>query len=451
MNKYWVLFLIFLIFILFKIEFYPVYIDEATTYNDYVSKGLLEVITSYKEPNNHVFYSLLLCFFSELPFDILFSMRLLNLFLALIGVWVFYKFLIIQFSENVTLIALTFYMFSYYVLFYSIFARGYMLVILCTISLLYVLEIMKKKQKRIHFVIISVATFIGFAAIPIFLYVFLSILFIVLIRILIKAYPAKIILPLLISFFLVGIGVSLFYLPIIMNNGLDAIVKNKWTNVTVYSEVIKYIKSSWIGFYDRIFGVRSVFIVAFFFILGGWIVVMKKKNRLFIIENIVIIILPFIFILLHKVIPGVRTWSYLIVPFTLLVAFYLEFFMSFLKNRRFSNIMTFTICIIFIVVQILIFNKSHRLAAHLNDYYYGNLSMFLITLNSENIHFTNGDRSYEKVLYTFHKKSIDTLKNSVHVYRHSEIFVAPKNSFSTKKADIIYFDDNINLTVYKLK
>ena len=452
-NQLFLLFLIFISFTLFNSFYFPVYIDEAVTYNDYVSKGFWEVISSYKEPNNHVFYSLLLVLFTKLPIDTLIAMRLLNVMIALCVIIIMYRYLKMKFSQESATIGLCFFMFSYFFLFYTIFARGYLIIILCTISYFFVLEKIETQAKNKYFIVIGIISFIGFCTIPIFLYVFISFLIIIFFRFIQNYYSKRLIFSFLLTYTIVVLCVFLFYIPILMYEGVGAIVNNKWTTILSYNDIYSYLKDSWNGFYDKIFGVKSIYIMLSIILIGTYLLITKKKSRLFLLENFTFIFLPFIFILLHKVIPGVRTWSYLIVPFTIILTFYIETFSQlFTIKKTLKQITTSTVCLLLCLCQLLIFHRTHKTSGHINDFYYGQVVDFLSNKNFEHICFLNGSRSYENVIYTFRQntdeKHFKVIKNGVF---QEVIFVSPITDLDkSKHKKVLYFNRKINLFIYQL-
>lgn len=447
------IFVFYIAFIMYKTFRFPVYIDEAATYNDYVSKGFWGAMSSYKEPNNHVLYSLLLVLFSKLPIDILIAMRLVNLLLGVTSVYLMFISLLKKYTIEIVYIGLCFFAFSYFILFYSIFARGYMLLILCTISLFYILDKLKdstqfQKKQVLYFSLVSC---IGFCTIPIFLYIYASFCFIIFLRFLGKVYSKTLITPFLISAVLTSFIVILFYLPILMHDGIDSIVNNKWTKTVTHKDVINYLAVGWKGFYDKIFGVRSFLIVIGLILLGIYFYFKKRDRRLLLIEYFSFILLPFVFIFLHKVIPGTRTWSYLIVPFTFVIAFFLnELFTTnyFIKFKKWYIIA----CILLLSVQVTIFNKTHPIAGLQNDYYYENIARFLVDKHPSNIFFENGKSAYESVLYTFYKKTNTKLLTESNSKKKVYLSVGYLNRVRSKSQfKLIYVDEKINLGVYQIQ
>ncbi|MBP6754835.1 MAG: hypothetical protein KA210_01710 [Bacteroidia bacterium] len=452
-NLFLIMILVFISFSLFKIFFYPVYIDEAITYNDYVINGFWKSLSSYKEPNNHVLYSLLLVAFTKLPIETLIAMRLLNLCISLFIIVVMYRFLQKKFSFEASIIGVCVFMFSYFFLFYTIFARGYLIIILCTISYFFILEEMRRQITNKHFITMGLVTVLGFCTVPIFLYVFLSFIVIIIFRFVNKVYPLKLIFLFMITFFISGICVFLFYLPILLHDGINAIVNNKWTAILCYNDVFSYLKNSWSGFYDKIFGVKSIFIMLFIVLTCVYLIIKSKQSRLYLIENLIFIFLPFIFILLHKVVPGVRTWSYLTVPFTFILTFFLEYFFKyFIIKRSTKLILVLVLCFLLGSFQLIIFHRSHKISGHINDFYYGKVAEFLINNNVEHICFLNGFRSYENVIYKFHLNKVnDNYKSNKDNNIKCLTFVGYITSINTLKVKrILYIDKKINICVYQL-
>ena len=452
-KKLGVILFLFYFISIYKITSYPVYIDEATSYNDYVSKGFWGAISSYKEPNNHVFYSLLLVIFSKLPIDVLIAMRIVNVILGLSSIYLMYKSLSKKYTKEIVYICLYFFAFSYFFLFYSIFARGYMLLILCTVSLFSILDKLKDTHQfhKKQFVFFSVISCIGFCTIPIFLYIYASFCFIIFVRFLSKVYDKTLLTPFLISAMFTVFSVILFYLPILMHDGIDSIVNNKWTKTVTYADVINYVSIGWKGFYDKIFGVRTFWVVIGLILMGIYFYFKKRESRLLLFEYFSFIFLPFVFLFLHKVIPGTRTWSYLLVPFTFLIAFFVnELFTTnyFIKFKKWY----FLLCILLLSVQVTIFNKTHPLAGLQNDYYYGNVALFLVDKHPTSIFFENGKSAYESVLYTFYKTTNTKFSAKTKTNEKLNLIVGYLNRIRTdNQVQLIYSDKNINLGVFKLQ
>ena len=161
---------LYLIYGIFHILNFPLFIDEALTFNGYSSQNLITIITNYKEPNNHIFFSLIAHFFNYLPFPTLINLRLPNLLLGIIASLIFYFILRSKYNRKIIIIPHLFFTFCYFFTFYSVFARGYMLIILATIVCYYCIEKLIRKFKIKYLLIYSITSIIGFYTIPVFLY-----------------------------------------------------------------------------------------------------------------------------------------------------------------------------------------------------------------------------------------------------------------------------------------
>jgi hypothetical protein len=425
-----ILYLILIIFSFFNIIKnlnFPVYIDEATTYIDYTSKGLWISLSKYYEPNNHVFFSLIVALFQKLPIDPLIAMRIPNILLGILTISILYHYLKTKYSIWTTMICTVFFSFSYTVLFYSIFARGYLTIIACTLITFILLEKIEKIEKNKYFLLLGITTIIGFFTIPIYLYVTLTFVSIILLR-----FKKNI--QLLKRFFwtylVSGSFIILLYLPIILTNGLDALIKNKYNTQKTSNEIFEFLTNGWVGFYDKIWGVQTGLLM-FFLIISTIILLIKyRSERRVAIEFLIAITLPFLFVILHKVIPGFRTWTYIIIPMIFLIASLTEICINMLSiNLKYP--VTIIICSFSILTQLYIFNKSHPIAGHPNDVQANKIANYLVkTFPTSKINFEDGRKDYDAVIYLFeHKRMHLNNKVSFKLIPQKEINVVSINKF----------------------
>lgn len=131
---------------LFLITYYPVYIDEVLTYNYFTSKGIYTSITQYPFPNNHILFSVITNLFNYLPFDPLVKLRLPNLFIGSVSSVIMYLLLRKNFNHKVAVLPHLLFSFSYAFTFYSVFARGYMLMIFFTLVCYWSIEQFREKE-----------------------------------------------------------------------------------------------------------------------------------------------------------------------------------------------------------------------------------------------------------------------------------------------------------------
>ena len=444
-----ILYLILIIFSVFNIIKnlnFPVYIDEATTYIDYTSHGFWICLSKYYEPNNHVFFSLLVTLFQKLPIDPLITMRIPNILLGILTISILYHNLKTKYSIWTTIICTVLFSFSYTVLFYSIFARGYLTIIACTLITFILLEKIEKIAKNKYFILLGTTTIIGFFTIPIYLYVTLTFVSIILLR-----FKKNI--DLLKRFFwtylVSGSFVILLYLPIILTNGLDALIKNKYNTQKSSNEILEFLAQNWIGFYDKIWGVQTGLLMFFLIISASILLIKYRSERRVAIEFFIAITLPFLFVLLHKVIPGFRTWTYIIIPVILLTASITEICVNLLSNfLKFP--LTIIICLISILTQLYIFNTSHPIAGHTNDIQANKIANYLVkTFPTSKINFEDGRKDYDAVIYLFeHKRMHLNNKVSFIVIPQKEINVVSLNKFkkSSKHKVLQKFSNKIVYT-----
>ena len=400
---------IYLIFICSKIIIFPVYIDEATTFLEYTSLGFWETISGYNEPNNHVFFSILLVLSQKLSIDSLIAMRLPNLLIGIFTIWTLHKYLKTKFSETASLIGTTIFTFSYAILFYSIFARGYLLIIFCCLYTFKSLEEIEKRYSIKKLIHIGLITVIGFFTIPIYLYVALSFALVVLIRFWKKR-------DLLLKFSFMAclsiLATIILYTPIIYKNGINAIIKNEYNLPKSTNEINQFLKNSWIGFYDKIWGVQSGIIVVCLLLYAFYLLFILKKARRIGCDFLVFVSLPFIFVLVQKVIPGFRTWTYILVPMILIITSLIEKIYAFF-NQKIKILMTISVISSSLIIQIYIFNKSTPLAGHPNDVEANKIATYLIkNHNGTSVNFMDGRKDYDAVIYLFEKRRMKT-KNKV--------------------------------------
>ena len=426
-TSIYLLLILYILFILNKIYTFPVYIDEATTFVDYTSKGFWISLSKYYEPNNHVFFSLLVTLFQKLPIDPLIAMRIPNILIGTVSIGILYYYLKNKYSTSTTLICIVLFSFSYTVLFYSIFARGYLTIIACTLLTFILLEKIEKTAKNKYFILLSITTIIGFFTIPIYLYVTLTFVCIILFR-----FKKNI--DLLKRFFwtylVSGSFVILLYLPIILTNGLDALIKNKYNTQKSSNEILEFLAQNWIGFYDKIWGIQTGLLMFFLIISAIVLLINYRSERRVAIEFLIAITLPFLFVILHKVIPGFRTWTYIIIPMIFLIASIIDVCLELIKKIWIFPITIIT-CSLFIFTQLYIFNKSNPLAGHPNDIQSNKIANYLVkSFPTSKINFEDGRKDYDAVIYLFeHKRMHLNNRVSFKVIPQKEINVVSINKF----------------------
>jgi hypothetical protein len=270
-----------------------------------------------------------------------------------------------------------------------------------------ILQLTKKFNKN-YIQIYLICSIIGFYTIPVFLYV--SVTLVLFQIILFKKETSK--LWILLKYhILIGVITFLLYLPIIYFNGLDSIINNQWTKKLPFNQVIDCFKDrSVFGLFDKLIGINSFYLIILFLVTLLFIYIKKAtidEKRL--IQFIFIsFLLPFVFILVQRVIPGTRTWCYLLIPLTLGIAIIFTKALDLLKIR---TLFTYTLSGLIGLLFVVIFHKSHPHAAKEKDYTITQLSSLFQKKNYISIYSEFGPKTFEEVNIRFNYARFDKTLN----------------------------------------
>ena len=404
--------ILFLCINLFRINFYPIYIDEAFTYLNFTSKGFVNSMTEYPEPNNHIFFSLISNIFYYFPFETILNLRLPNLMIGGITSITLYLFIRKEFSHKVAVIPHVLFTFSYIFSFYSVFARGYMLIIFFTLISVICLSRLSKQFNSKDLIIFSICSVLGFYTIPIYLYVYATFLIYLSFLLYKKHLSFK---HFFISNLVIGLCVLLLYAPIIYYNSLDSIINNKFTKKIERSEVLDYIISNWKGVYDKLLGINSGAILLLV-IVSLIFVAIKYPNKLknqTILAVLLFLCLPFLYMLLHSVIPGARTWCFILIPFIFGITLILNEVYKLIPIHKYFVYLS---GILLIFIQFNIFIKSNPKYAHPFDRVGEIITQKVMAKGYQNFYFDNKEELSEQVFieFTYHKRH-----KKIHVKNHS--------------------------------
>lgn len=348
----------------FLIGYYPVFVDEALTFNLFVDQPFSTTISDYPFPNNHVFYSLVANLFSYLPFDQLLKLRLPNLFIGTLTSALVYRYFKAKFDHHSAVIPHIIFTFSYCFIFYSVFARGYLLIISINILCFLVVERLRLDFKSKYLVWFSILTCIGFFTVPIFLYC--AVVHGILLIISHINYKSRM-LAIFTTYLFTFIGIVICYLPIFVNQGITAISSNDFTKSLSYADILLYFKTfQFVATYDKITGVSSLWIVIILlFMLGLLFRNSKYRGERFAMSFIFLSLCsPFVYMLLQRVIPPGRTWIYLIFPISLGCAYIINYV---LIKKSIHFVINYFLAIAIMATQLLILYKANPKAAQEAD------------------------------------------------------------------------------------
>jgi hypothetical protein len=330
------IFLLFLMTSLYLVVYMPVNYDEAYSYFYLTSRNIFICISYYHLPNNHVFYSILAHSFNWLPLDPSIGLRLPNIFLGMLTLFVLFAFLKDQFGRFI-LPGLILFTFSYPFLSYVCQGRGYVLLILFTLIGFYaLLKILSGggSLAKLSFVLANAG---GMYTMPSFLYVsvclFLSALFFILKE---KKYS------LLRSFLLFGLASSaltlVLYAPIIVICGPDVLYENEFVHPISISYVLNRLPDHLLDSCRWLFALpESAGWLLYSSLIAGLIFLLfSSENRKFmVIACLIFLLTPPLFTVIHRVIPFPRTWTYEILFITITVLMLMEHFFFQIRIPRF--------------------------------------------------------------------------------------------------------------------
>jgi hypothetical protein len=158
--------LLFLVKGCYFIQYYELQYDEAWTYNHFVSKGFWMCLLSPN--NNHILYTLFACLTDYLPIAGKYSLRLPVLLGGISTGFIFYVFMRSLFGWRPALTALVFLLFLPAVTQYSMYARGYIFQIFCTVVVLWASQkiILATTDLKNYWILWVLSNALGVYAVP---------------------------------------------------------------------------------------------------------------------------------------------------------------------------------------------------------------------------------------------------------------------------------------------
>ena len=307
----------------------PVFHDEAKTFYAFISKSWLDTVSNYYVPNNHIFHSICARIFfvvfgnEEWVFRI--PVFISGVFCSIIIYIYSYKF----FNKQIALILLALTVNATPLVFYSVNARGYILVTMFFLCLLVLVKLLREKESIILWILFIILATIGIWTIPTMI---MSVIFLFLWYIL-SSSKSQLWVDL---FRLLIIGICLMitsltvYAPVIMRSSISFITSNQYVQSYSYSNIIseipKYIYELWI-FITSGYSHEIQFVIFLLFLMGTYYLLIKKEHRAVIFS----IILMFVIILLvMRKMPYDRTLLFIYPIFWTLIASGIYFLTSFL-------------------------------------------------------------------------------------------------------------------------
>lgn len=417
----------------------PVSYDEAWTYLQFTSKSPLSSLCYYPAPNNHVLHSLITNLTRYIPFgSALFCLRISSI-LASVVTWILcFSFLNEYYSKRIALLITAMTSMLFMSVYYSYMSRGYGLVMLFFIVSVYAsYNIIRKGDQAKYWLCFTISNVLGFFTMPSFLYPFILLNIVILLN---NGFKIKkqLVYNSAALFFVV-----VLYIPIIIVNGLNALINNPFVAPISRSEVLHSIAGFLSTTITEIFGVHYFFVL---FALVVSIVVLLKNNMRFEFGLMIIFLLfPFVILTAHSVIPFPRTFNY--------YAFVLVFFICIPYWKRIEVLPVNYIVAFAILIQVVCsvnfylnikkyeeFNISYH---EINNKILGNHRYFFTTFLFETIFlFENKTQGYKMEKAEFHFPQINVNADTLTGF---DYYIVDKEFDFTKNKKPAYSDRRTNV------
>lgn len=292
----------------------PMWLDETVTVNRYINQGWFNLF-NYTEPNNHVFHTILVKI-STLLFGLHTTAIRLPAFLAGLCAVIAIHFVVRKMiSPSAGLFALITIALWPYAIFFSVNSRGYSLMMLLTILLLFIGWKIIESPTRNRVILFSVVSSAGLFTIPSMLYAIIGLGGWIFLSLSINSKNVflpfrKFVLPV---GFLTALQTILLYLPVILrSNGIDAITKNRYVvrdSVYIgYQKIFAHLAFTFKQYIQEI-PYPIVYGFVFLFFLGCFEILRQKKyTYLLLFPTMLLATISVTF--LNQKIPFPRTWFY---------------------------------------------------------------------------------------------------------------------------------------------
>jgi hypothetical protein len=417
----------------------PVSYDEAWTYLQFTSKSPLSSLCYYPAPNNHVLHSLITNVTRYIPFaPILFCLRISSILVSFFTWLLCYSFLRKRYSPNVALLITGIASMLFMAVYYSYMSRGYGLVTLFfVIGLQASYNIVFNGNNNKDWILFGVSSVLGFFTMPSYLYAFVLLNTLILFN---NKFQLK---KQIIYNLGVIILVVILYTPIIIVNGVSALTSNTFVLPISRREVIERLPSFFSDTLTEITGVH--FMVTILLLAISFYMLMKSKMKFEQSMFIMFIVLPFVLLIGHSVIPFPRTFNYYGVILLLLICIPFK--------DAIAKVSTRYLLVALIVIQSLLFlnfyfnikkYETFNITYHeINKKIVGNKSYFFTTVLFEtNFLFENEIHGYKmtKAEFNFPQVNVDADTLSGFDY-----YIVDKQYDFTKNKKPAYSDGKTNV------
>lgn len=356
-SEFYLLGLAILLIVIHQIYMYQyifVAMDEAFSWLYFASEGFFRSISHYPVPNNHVFYNLCSSFFGLFIPDAILAMRIT----AMLSFWallvLLYIFLLHKANFWTAYISIIFVGLGFSQSVFSVQGRGYMLLTLFVFLAFFSLYKFLETEQKGYLQIFTVASVLGFATIPVFLLASVAFYAYVFHQIFIqKKYQKKLAIPFFWSALWIAGSVWLFYTPILVFSGKDALLGNENVAPKDYDAHWFYTYIFPIAIRESVIYVLSLpkyiaFLLALLlFVWGQWFYWKNKEKshffKSFWLFFVIAVVVALLITLVMRAFPFYRVWTY----FSILLAMLLGFLFNFFVRKNQNIIAIFVLVFVF--------------------------------------------------------------------------------------------------------
>ncbi|RYD57378.1 MAG: hypothetical protein EOP56_08710 [Sphingobacteriales bacterium] len=333
--------------------------DEAWTYINFTSRGIVSSMSYYPAPNNHIFHSILTNIFSAIPIHETIALRLPSVIANTFLVFLFYIFTRRLTNEKIAVLLTFVFSFLVPVLYYGFTARGYSLLLMFfTVAYFMVLRLLEsEKNVKRNLFYFSIASILGFYTMPSFLYPYITLnLFLLIVAI--KKQQRKIIISSIVGMAVTTVAVLILYMPVFLISGPASVFSNSYVTPIGRGAVLMKLLPHYNQTFEYLFNFPFATVPALAITV---LACFKSERKLLAYFNAWIVGFALIIPILHSVIPFTRTWIYLIIPVLISLGLVLEPFLYGHKRKV-------AVRLAGAVLALLLSLVSYRAILHQDDY-----------------------------------------------------------------------------------
>jgi hypothetical protein len=297
-------------------------IDEAETFNHYASQRLAGSLSNYNDPNNHLFNTLLMHISFELFGAQIWFLRLPALIAGILIIPAAYSVARLCYIRDVAVLTAALVASAWYLVYMSVNARGYSLQALFFLLSLGLACYVLRHENTAAWLLFAVATALGFYALPTALYGFAGIMIWLFLSFLFYSQDkARQIRHLFVFSLLVAWLTIVLYSPSLVRLGLRPITANRYVQPLRFAlfldQLSPFLRGVSAQFYLPVPGLLALCVL----LASASAILFHRKiarHRLPVI--LPLLGAPLALVLVQRVVPYVRVWTYLLPVFYMLAA-----------------------------------------------------------------------------------------------------------------------------------